>query len=87
MPPKKTALDHSRLRRLADEIAAYPNGPDTALIQRLKADEGAKFAEVPKGSGTYRASLAGISATSTGGYTNALVNWGNKARRTLNSAA
>lgn len=84
---KKAVLDHSRLRRIADMIASYPNGPDSELMRYLRAQEGLKAAEVPRGSGIYRVTLSGISAQSTGGEINALVNWGNKARRLLNAAA
>lgn len=87
MATKKKGLDHGRLRRLADDIASYPAGPDSELIRLLKEREGLRLAEVPKGSGVYRVTLAGISAQSTGGPINALVNWGNKARRTVATAA
>ncbi|MBW4972089.1 hypothetical protein KZZ08_00570 [Roseovarius mucosus] len=87
MPPKKKSLDHNRLRRIADQVASYPNGPDSELMRLLKSAEGLKSAEVPKGSGITRVTMCGISATATGGEVNALVNWSNKARRILNSAA
>lgn len=87
MATKKKTLDHGRLSRLAADIASYPTGPDSELIRLLKEREGLKLAEVPKGSGVHRVTMAGISAQSTGGPINALVNWGNKARRVVASAA
>lgn len=84
---KAKAPDLAKLKSLADQIASYPSGPDTELLELLKRDEGLKLTFTPSAGGIYKARMAGVTAQSSGGNIMALNNWANKARRLIKDAA
>lgn len=80
-PPK--ALDAARLRRLADQIAAYQSlgrSDFDRLIAELSASDGLIIADK---NNTTQAAMAGLRASATSGPREALINWGAAARRKL----
>jgi hypothetical protein len=81
-PAVKT--DPQRLAALAEEVRVFADGRHLDLRHRLETEEGLK---IVFGSGTYRATMAGVTATCTEGERMALVNWANAARRAVLRAA
>lgn len=82
-PARATAAtDPAQLRALIARIDAEADAPHlrAALIAELEASAGLSLAFT---SGTYRARMAGITATNTEGERGALKNWANAARRRL----
>ncbi len=69
--------------RLADLIAAEAPHNRVELIGLLQSQEGLKLEEK---NGLTVARMAGIEAEAHGGEMQAIVNWGNKARRWLRTA-
>ncbi|WP_226783177.1 hypothetical protein [Oceaniglobus trochenteri] len=71
-------------RRLAARIAAEAPHNRVELIGDLQSREGLKLRTTSEGR-TY-AKMAGIEAGARGGEMQAVINWGNAARRALNAA-
>lgn len=77
----KTKPGAEALRAVAHLIDGSIDGNRDALIDTLKATHGLKLTQP---SGHTRASMLGVSATSTAGARMALINWANAARRAAN---
>lgn len=85
-PPKaakpkaaRKALDPVRLKALADEIGACPVGKLGDLRHRLEVEEGMTARSTTEG--RLYVTLAGLEVGARGDTLQAMVNWGNKARR------
>lgn len=83
-PKAKPKLDAARLTRLAERIEVMKARRLTDLIHELETEEKAKIADKGPALG-WRVSMAGVTATGTGGVLFALSNWANAARRKVRS--
>jgi hypothetical protein len=82
------ALDRDLIARLAADVAdniGVRQAHFDLLVERLTKDHRLKFRKTSEGR-TY-ARMAGIEAGSRGSEREALINWGNAARRALNQLA
>lgn len=82
------ALDRDQLADLAADVAdniGVTRAQFEALAERLAKSRGLKFRETSEG--RVYAKMAGIEGGSRGSEREALVNWGNAARRALNQMA
>jgi hypothetical protein len=75
---KKKDLDYVQLKELADLIDHEVDGDLEGLRHRLTMEHGAKLAFR---SGSNHVSMAGLRVSCTSSMKQALINWGNKARR------
>lgn len=82
-PPKPKAPNVAKIRRALDTLAPLlPDGDLREVIGHLRDAERLRLTERPKGSGTVVATLGNVQAHGPG-ERQALINWCNKARRTL----
>jgi hypothetical protein len=82
------ALDRDQLAALAADVAdniGVREAHFEALAERLAKTHGLKFRDTSEG--RVYAKMAGIEGGSRGSKREALINWGNAARRTLNQMA
>lgn len=79
---KATSPDPDQLR---DLVAAIEAGKHrfVDLCARLETEGGMKLTRIRNGAGGSKCSMAGITATCTGGDHCAVMNWANAARRKL----
>lgn len=78
---KPRKLDLARLKRLADELTAWGPGDVTDLLHRWETEEGAKVRTTTEGRAYVK--LANLEIGARGTVRDAVMNWGQAARRAV----